>query len=227
MRAILAILCGLVFPGTCLAAEVPAWVLDQEVNFDDGSTAAWTFFTDSGGSWAIEGGELVGRAPSGLFGTTAELNGYSAADVRIEYRFKSLNATGHIQCLFRDNESEYATYVVGHDVGTDQFSLQKYSPETGHITLSSVSGWSMAVGVWYWVRIDVVGAHIQVAMSLDGVTYQTEIDATDPAPLGPGTLQLSVAEANKVAHFDDLRLFSVAPTPTRGTTWGALMRLYR
>jgi hypothetical protein len=54
------------------------------------------------------------------------------------------------------------------------------------------------------------------------------IDTTDPLMSGNvGCYNFSAASGEVPVYFDDLQLTNMSPTALRGSTWGAIKKLYR
>jgi hypothetical protein len=85
------------------------------------------------------------------------------------------------------------------------------------------------VNSWHHMRVDATANSFDCYF--DGVKLNATpiVDATDPILTGwVGAYNFSATVGEVPAYFDDLDLScTLAPTAARGTTWGALKKLYR
>lgn len=85
------------------------------------------------------------------------------------------------------------------------------------------------VNSWHHMRVDAMGNSFDCWF--DGVKLNATpiVDATDPILTGwVGAYNFSASVGEVPAYFDDLDLTcTIPPTAARGSTWGALKKLYR
>jgi hypothetical protein len=90
-----------------------------------------------------------------------------------------------------------------------------------------LSGGIPQQNTWHHLRVDAAANSFDCYFDGQKLNAVPIVDATSPILTGwVGAYNFSASTGEVPVYFDNLTL-NVGPTPTRGTTWGALKKLYR
>lgn len=186
---------GLTVPG--------AGVTFNEDTFDSDTSAQYTQFADTAGTWAISGGQLVatGGAQS-LF----IRNGTSYTDVAIEADINHAYDGGLV--LRFTNNSNYYLLVLSDDSGVSPTqNLRLYKRVSGTFTQIGGSNITWPRGASKAVRLQASGTTISAVV--DGVTA---ISVTDSAHAGPGGVGMRNSGSGQQTKYQAFR-WDIQGTP--------------
>jgi hypothetical protein len=165
-------------------------------DFEDGNSNGWT---TSNGTWAIatDGSKVYGQTGTGTASTVlmSRAGSMTWANQIIEAKVKVK--------AFGGSSTSYFAAIYGRSNGTDYYALAlrqdgKIAIRKNTTTLGSAVAAGIAEGIWYTVRLEIVGSTLKAYVN--GVLTDTESDTS----LAAGGI--AVGTVNTTAEFDDVKV---------------------
>lgn len=153
-------------------------------------------YTVDSGTWAISGGTMNATVSGGANWANTMIRVTTPTFTNFDLLCKVQKPAGNVQVVFRANSTNGYGIQIRDTVN---FRLEDF----GITNIVTATPMTWVTNSWYWVRIHVVGTHIQARVWLDGTTEGStwDIDTTNSV-YASGSVGFSVE--NGTTSFDNL-----------------------